>query len=303
MRSLRNILPAALLLAAGLTSGCERDAAVRSAGTPETGNRPERVVCFAPNIAETVFALGQGHRVVGVSSFCDYPPEVRDLPAVGGHIDPDFERIAMLRPDLMLLQGEHGRVAEFANMNSIRIVHVDMDSIAAIDDGIRVIGDALGCPDEATALRARIRRGLDAVSSAVETFPRQRTLLVTSRDGVDRIYTVGDKSFISELAAIAGGDNVYSHAGETYFEASKETIVASRPEAIIEFYDAAGATETQIAGRVAEWKPLAGVPAVDNGRVLLITDPCGLVPGPRIAKTAALLAEALHPDADVPDPS
>ena len=270
-------------------------------GNDDSGTRqaPERVVSFGPHITETIFRLGQGHRVVGVTTFCDFPPEVIELPKVGGQMDPDFEKVALLSPDLMILSGVHGRVAAFAADNGIPTVHVDMDSLATIDEGIATIGDALACTEKADVLRKQVKDELAAVQAAVAGSPKVRTLIITGRQlhDMNRLFTVGGSSFVSELVEVAGGENICRDAPLAYTEASKETIVMRAPEAIIEFHAGESLTDEDKAAYTADWQVFSGVPAVENGRIYFITESLTLRPGPRVALTARLLAKALHPQA------
>ena len=285
---------------------------------PETGPAPTapaaepekepakalRIVCFAPHITEVVFALGQGDRVVGVTDFCDYPPEIAGVEKVGGYMQPAFEKLTVLAPDMILLQGDHQKVAEFAETQGILVVHVAMDSIATIDEGIAIIGKALGCDAEADRLRSQIKADLEAVGAAVAKAPRCKTLIITSRmeHDLNSLYTVGGSSFVSELVALAGGDNIYADAEQPYLEASKETVVMRGPEAIIEFHAGEDLTETEAAQYVADWGDLPTLPAVQAGRIHLITPSFSLRPGPRVALIARLLASELHPDVGLSEP-
>lgn len=291
-------LRCAVLLAFAV-AGCREQPTGPGAEREQPSAPPERVVSFAPNITETVFALGQGHRLVGVSSFCDYPPEVRALRQVGGHMNPDLEAVAVLKPDLILLQGRHEKVAQFAAHNNVPVAHVDMDSLDTVDQGIQTIGDALGCPERAEALRARIRGELEAVRNATAGRPRPRVLIITTRQSHDlnNLYTVGGRSFVSELVEIAGGDNIYRDAAQPYIEASKETVVMRAPEVILEFHAGEELSQDEIRRYQDDWRQLASLPAVQNGRIHLIFESHALRPGPRMPEIARLIAAILHPDA------
>jgi len=282
-----------------LFAGCNGKETALSAGTAEA----ERIIALAPNVTEVVFALGLGDRVVGVSDFCDFPPEVANRVRVGGHMDPDFEKITMLAPDLLILQGKHQEVADFARMNRILAVHVNMDSLKSIYAGIRTIGEALGRENRAEALCADIQEQIEAVKQAVAGLPRPQILVVTTRvdHSLDNLYTVGGGSFVSELVGIAGGDNIYNKASQPYIEASKETVVVEAPDVIIEFHCGEELSREDRAAYVRDWDALRSAPAVRDGRVYLVTDMKALRPGPRIGETARMLAKLLHPKASFPD--
>jgi len=291
-RSFQHVLLIGLLLP--LLTGCGR---VDTAAAPRAG-----IVTMAPHLTETLFALGQGGRVVGVSSFCDYPPEVAALPKAGGYIDPDLEKITALAPELLIVPGEHDTVTEYAAMRHLPVLNVNMDSLESIDAGIATIGKALSCEEAAGALRAGIKGDLEAVRAAVSGLPRPKVLLITMRQDHDlnTLYTANASSFVSELVECAGGDNVYADSGNTYLEASKETIVMKAPDVIIEFHAGEALSPEEQAQYVNDWQQLPMLPAVKNGRVYLVLESHALRPGPRVAEIARILARLLHPDAELP---
>jgi iron complex transport system substrate-binding protein len=251
-----------------------------------------------------VFALGQGHRIVGVTAFCDYPPEAASKEVIGGYLDPNLERITALAPELIILPGKLEKIAELARQNGIPVLHAHMDNLQTIRDGIMRIGQALDCSDRAQALWAGMQRELDHVRYAVNDRPRPRVLLVhTRRDhDLNNIFTVGRTSFISELADIAGSENIFSDVEQAYFEASKESVVLRAPEIIIEFHAGEALSEAEQARFVADWQQLPSVPAVRDGRIHLFLESYGLRPGPRVAHIAAGLARMVHPGVQVTVP-
>jgi len=262
------------------------------------------IVTLAPNHTETVFALDQGARVVGVSSYCDYPPEVTQLPRLGGYFDPELEKIALLGPEMIIVPGDSPKVSQFAAMKGIRVLNVNMDSLETIDKGIETIGKALACEDKAGALRQRIKGELDAVRAAVASKPRPKVLILHTRTNHDfnSLQSVGGPSFVSELVDVAGGDNIFKDNSKNYLEASKESVVVQAPDVIIEFHAGEPLTEAEKAAFVADWTQFATLPAVKNNRIYLFMESFGLRPGPRVAMTARRLATFLHPDAPLPAP-
>lgn len=256
------------------------------------------VVSLGPHLTEVVFALGQGERLVGRGTYDDYPPEVARIEDVGDYLDPNLERIALLKPSLLLLPGAHKQVADFAALNQIPTVAWNMDSFASIAEGITKIGDALGCPAEAAALNARMAAQRDALAAKLAGVPRLKVLIITQRDthDVSTLYTAGGTSFVSEMVALAGGDNIYATTDQPYLEASKETIVASAPEAIVEFHPGHALTDKQRQQFIDDWQALRELPAVSKYQVYIFTDSYALRPGPRVMDMAERIARRLHPD-------
>lgn len=257
---------------------------------------------MAPHLTETVFALGQGARVIAVGNFCDYPPEVAALPRAGGYIDPDLEKISMLAPDLLIVAGKSQKLTDYAALKKLRLLNIHMDSMDTIYSGIREIGDALGCQKEAEALNGRIKDELDAVQAAVQGLPRPKVFIVTTRQDhtLNNLYTANYATFVSELVECAGGANIYATGETTYLEASKETLVMKAPDLIIEFHPGEKLSEQDKAQYVADWSELSSIPAVRRGRIFIVTESHALRPGPRVAEIARILARIIHPEARVP---
>jgi iron complex transport system substrate-binding protein len=283
MRAASGFLALVLCLA-----GCSGSAAPAGGG----------VISLAPHLTEVVFALGQGDRLVGRGAYDDYPPEVVNIENIGGYLDPNLERIALLKPALLLLPGAHKQVADFAALNQIPAVAWNMDSFASIAEGITKIGDALGCPTEASALNARMAQQRDALAAKLAGVKRVKVLIITQRDthDVSTLYTAGGTSFVSEMVALAGGDNLYAATEQPYLEASKETVVAGAPDVVLEFHPGQHMTDKQQQRFIDDWQALRELPAVSNYRVYLIDESHALRPGPRIMEIAERIARRLHPD-------
>lgn len=260
------------------------------------------IVSFGPNITETLFALGAGDRIVGVTDYCDYPPEVAQKTRVGGYLNPDFEKITALAPELIILPGKMEKLAQVAEQNGFKVLHAHMDNLRTIQEGTLAIGRAVERDAQAAELWNRIQRDLDAVRSRVAGKPRVRVLLINTRltHDLNSIFTVGNSSFVSELTEIAGGENIFNDVATPYFEASKESVVVRAPEVIIEFHAGEGLNEAEQAAYIADWNELDTLPAVRNRRVHLVLESYGLRPGPRLGLVAQRLAELLHPESAAP---
>ncbi len=274
-----------------------------SCGAPQAPPSPtparQGIISMAPHHTEVVFLLGQGDRVIGVDSYSDYPPEVAKLPKVGGYINPDLEKITMLKPALLIVGGKHQKMTEYAQLHGVAIENVHMDNVATIDTGIQRLGEVLGCVAEADALRASIHAEIEVLRADVADKPRPKVLIITGRSthSLNSLFTAGGTSFVAEMVEMAGGDNLYQDAPEAYMEASKETVVMEAPEVIIEFHAGEKLSEEEQAAYVADWGELASLPAVKNNRIHLILESHALRPGPRMVEIARIIAGYLHGDA------
>ena len=263
---------------------------------------PKGIITLAPHLTETVFALGKGTEISAIGKFDDWPPAALALPRAGGYLDPDLEKITLLHPALLIVPGQHPKVSEFARLQGIQVLNVHMDSFETIDAGIRTIGSALAAQGPAEQLVGQIAGQREAVRAAVAGLPRLKVLIVTQRQTHDlnTLYTTGGGSFVSEVVALAGGDNIYEDSKLAYLEASKETIAVRAPDVILEFHCGEVLDEVAQATYKADWQALSGLPAVVQGRIHLVLEPHGLRPGPRIMEIARRIALALHPGAEIP---
>jgi iron complex transport system substrate-binding protein len=261
--------------------------------------RPQRIIPMAPNIAETVFALGAGDRVVGVSSYTIYPPEAAAKPAVGALFDPNIERIVALDPDLIIIQQKHEKIEALCKERGIELLRVEMVSVRGIVEGIHAIGERIGVEDEAAALAANILSGLDRVAKRVEGRPRVKVFLCLGRTlgSLRGLFTVGGTSFLSELIGIAGGENIFEDIRRDFPEISVESLNARAPQAILETYPSQELSAEKRARLTEDWRALPDLPAVRDGQIHFLTEDYILIPGPRITRIAERFADLLHPEA------
>jgi iron complex transport system substrate-binding protein len=265
---------------------------------PSAQTRPQRIISLIPAVTEILFAIGAGPQVVAVSSFDEYPPEVKNLQRVGALLDPDLERILSLRPDLVVVYGSQLDLMKQLERAGIPAYNYRHAALPDVGRTIREVGDRIGHAAEAQALIKKIDAQMTSIRQRVSGRPRPRTMLVVGREigALRGIYASGGYGFLHDMLEAAGGDDVFADVKRESVQATTELILARKPEVILEIR--AGAAEAgSIASEIAVWRTLASVPAVRNGRVQFIVDQRTVVPGPRIAEGTELLARALHPEA------
>jgi len=258
-----------------------------------------RIVCLKPSVTETVFALGCGDRVVGVSSFCEYPPEAKSRPRLGGVINPNYERLIALRADLVIYQGAFGKIAEFCRKWDIPHLRVDMDDLQTIDQAIMDIGRRLNRTEKANALCSEIQDSLDAIAKAVSHRDRPRVFFSMFRTtgSFTSLTTVGPKGFLSELLDIAGCENIFDDVKQLYPQISKESLLKREPQIIIETLPREKFSPETIKKMRNDWLMFSDVPAVREGRIYFVPEELLFIPGPRIHEAALVLAKIIHPEA------
>jgi len=301
----RLIIVLALFLAGlAIAVGLERIGPWRSpARKPDDeGSRPipQRIIATAPSMVECLFALGAGQQVVGVGDFATYPPEARAKPRVGGEMNPNFERILSLQPDLVVVQGKAESLDAFCQRYGIALLRIEPDDIATTTAGMHTLGRAVGREAEADRLVARIRLDLAAVALRVAGRPRPKVFLCLGRQigSLRSLFSTGRGTFLAELLAVAGGENVLADIEQPYPQVSKESLVRRAPDVVIELHPGRVLSEADRQGVLADWKALGTLPAAAQGRVHVLTDDFLLIPGPRMARVAERLASVLHPLAE-----
>jgi iron complex transport system substrate-binding protein len=260
----------------------------------------KRIVSVVPAATETLFAIGAGPQVVAVGSYDDYPPETAKLPKLGALLDPDVERILSLRPDFAVVFNTQVDLARQLRRAGIEVFEYHQAGIDDVMRMIRALGARTGHDAEARALASTIESGLDGIKRAVAGRPRPRTMLVFGRErlALRAIYASGGIGFMHDMLTIAGGDDVFADVKQQSVQVSTETIIARRPDVIVE---ARAADSPKGHGdadaEIRAWSILGSVPAVRNHRVYFLTDDRLVIPGPRIVEGTRLLAHVLHPDA------
>jgi iron complex transport system substrate-binding protein len=202
------------------------DAMGRHVRVPST---PQRVVALAPSITETIYSIGAGDAVVGVTDFTDWPAEAKQRPSVGGIVNPSIEKLVSLRPDVVIATREvnHKDTIDELDRLSIAVFVVDPQGLDGVLESVRQVGRALNRSREADRLVDRLRARRDAVITRVRGLVRPRVLLVIWPDPV---ITVGRQAFITDVINAAGGQSVTEDLARRYPQISLEEVLRRSPE-------------------------------------------------------------------------
>jgi len=249
---------------------------------------PQRIVSLSPALTESLFALGAGAQVVGVTRFCDRPAAAQALPKVGGYLDPSPEAVLGLRPDLVVVAPSPGNrrpVLALQRLGLETLVLADR-SLADLRVALQTLGQRLDRRAEAQALQASMDQRLSALQARYRGRRPPRALLVY---GHRPLVVAGPRSFGGELLALLGAEN--SVTGRMPYPLyNMERVLASQPEVVL---DAAMDGGQDPLGFWARWPALGAVRA---GRVVVLSDRA-LRPGPGIVEALEELAVALYPPA------
>lgn len=257
---------------------------------------PRRVVSLAPSVTETLFALGLGPRVVGVTRFCDRPPGVQNLPRVGGFSDPSLEAILALRPDAVVAVPSEGnrRVVERLVDLRVPVLVVPDTTVEDVRVAITLMGAELGAAPAAQTLWNTMEARMAAVGAGVKGRPPPRVLILyDTRPAI----AAGPGSFADAMLTRAGAINVVKDATVPYPTLSLETVVALRPDVVL---DASMGARTEGGGSAALEAllgPFSDVPAVRTKRLLSVPPGVLARPGPSMAEDLEVLADLCHGNA------
>ena len=167
---------------------------------------PARIVCLTEETTETLYLLGHGHRIVGVSGYTVRPPEAREKPRVSAFINARFDKIEALNPDLVLAFSDlQADLAAELVRRGIAVVTFNQRSIDEILQMIRMLGGLVGCQEEAARLADRLRAGLDAIRQSASRVPRRVRAFFEEWDDP----LISGIRWVEELVEIAGGTPIF----------------------------------------------------------------------------------------------
>lgn len=288
----------ALLAAADTASPAAGTAATQAAGASEaSGARTasaiaaigaKRIVSMGGTLTEVVFALGQGHRVVGVDASSLYPPEATKLPQVGYFRQFSVEGVASLKPDLVIAPTEAGPPQAVAGLKGLGIAVKQFElkhSLAELNARIDDLAMLLGVPDQGQALKARIAAQVEA---AVAIPSKARVLVLSSHAG--KLQAAGRDTAIDVQLKMLGAENLMAASHRAYKPVSGEAVAALRPDVII-------TSPLSLAqGGLDAFRAQPGIavtPAAKNKRIIVLDDLLMLGFGPRVGEGMAQLAAGL----------
>lgn len=251
---------------------------------------PTRIIATSPSNTEIICALGARGRLVAVSSYATHPPEIRDLPKIGGLIDPDMESILALAPDLLVMRGINPHVEKLCHDHDIRIYQDKTDTLPTMYTTVAELGEILGRQTAAKKLIEDTRTQLARIEKRAGKRHRPTVLLtLRSPDKLGGITTVSNKSYLGQVVELAGGTNIFAEHPAPYPQVSLEDIVSLQPDIIIEAMPGeknATALQKQL---LQQWRDVGNLQAGKRGTVVVLTEDYVLIPSPRVVQLAERL--------------
>ncbi len=255
---------------------------------------PQRIISLSPSNTEVAFALDLSDRIVGVTEYCNYPPEAQDREIVGGFSTPNLEKILELEPDLVIASTIH--VEEVPRLEELGIPVLVIESVTLVDlfTSISLVSEVTGVSDNGEELITSMQERIAAVEAVVSQIPETDKLKVYYEVYSDPLMSAGSNAFVNEIITLSGGVNIFGEINESYPQISAEVVAERLPDIILypDYHGTADLMEESMAARPG-WE---NIPAVVNGEIYAISDDTFARPGPRIVEAIEDAARLFYPD-------
>jgi len=262
---------------------------------------PKRIVSLAPSNTETLFAVGAGGKVVGVTNHCNFPYDFSawfqagNMTSIGNYWTPNIEAIVALKPDLIFAAFAQEKVISTLRGMGYRVLVLAPNNINDVLKDILLVGRATDRDVEAATLVNNLRRRIDAVAGKVSGAASKPK--VYYEVWYDPIWSVGSQSWENELVEKAGGINIFADQKIDYFKANSEAIIEHNPDVII--FPLGHEIGPPFWGGFDKVKTRPGwdaINAVKNNRLSTVDEDIISRPGPRIVDALEALARIIHPE-------
>ncbi|MRX11703.1 ABC transporter substrate-binding protein [Pseudoduganella sp. FT25W] len=283
---MKKLLLAAALFAAAVAANASPVTVRDDDGNVVTLPKPaQRVIAMAPHVTELLFAAGAGDKIVGAVTYSDYPEAAKKIPRVGDNRLIDMERVAAMKPDLIVIwmHGGFERQIEGLRKLGIPLFHSEPAKLDAIADNVERLGQLMGTESVANATAADIRQQFAALTKQYASRPPVR-LFYQVWD--KPLYTLSSKSIVSDSIRLCGGVNIFADQKVTAPVVSIEAVLQANPEAII------GTSEKDY-GSVDLWKPYGTLLAVQNSNLFRLQGDLLNRAGPRMVAGTKALCEKI----------
>jgi iron complex transport system substrate-binding protein len=253
---------------------------------------PTRVLALAPSLTEMIFSLQAEDKLIGATSYSNFPEAANNLPRVGSYVQLDLEKIISLKPELCIAikDGNPRRTIDAIKGLGIPVFAIDPRNIEQILDAFRLVGDILGASQRADELVADMERRLALVKKRVDASKTRPRVFFQIAD--IPIISAGKDSYIDKLITMAGGTNLAGNMTE-YPRYSWENIMQLQPEIIVISSMAGGKSPELLK---APWQKWPEIPAVRNNQLHVVNADLFNRPTVRLIDGLEILSEILHPD-------
>jgi iron complex transport system substrate-binding protein len=253
---------------------------------------PGRIISLAPGITETLYALGLADKIVGVTTFCDWPEDARRKERVGGFTNPSIEKIVSLKPDIILATADGNRKETVLQLErlGLPVYVINPADAEGILKSILRVGEVTDEMPAAKSLVIALRKRLNSMDAQIKNKKKPRVFF---QIGLEPVISAGAGTLINEAMERAGAFNVAGQSVARYPRYSAEGIAASQPDIIL-IAPMSGDKEFKASKKF--WNKLSMVPAVKNGRIYFVDTDLISRASPRIIDAIEHMALIFHPE-------
>jgi iron complex transport system substrate-binding protein len=257
---------------------------------------PRRLISLAPSTTEQLFAIGAGDRVVGVTTYDNYPPQVQKIARVGGYVAQSLslEKILSLKPDLVLSRGDIQRpIIEALERLGLPVLAMEPKDFDDVYATMMLLGRLTNHTAQAAQVVAEMQQRVARVRQQVAAIPASQRVTVFYKAYDEPLITAGPSTFIGHLIDMAGGRNIFADVHEGYPQVSTEEILRRNPAVILGPRRHGIQLPDALSLQHPGWQHLA---AVKQHRLHWLDDDLVSRPGPRLAEALEAVARALYPE-------
>jgi len=242
--------------------------------------KPERIVSLSPANTEILFAIGAGDKLVGVTEYCNFPPQAKKIEKIGGYSTPNIEAIVAKKPDLIVASYGNGE----ENIKKLReigltVIALNPKSLQGVLQDIILVGKATGYEEEAERLVKNLQERINTVRNKGYKIPESKKPRILWVMWYPELWTAGNETFFDELVNIAGGKNI-AHDFKGWKIISKEVVLERDPQII--FCSQHKENREQISQKILNDPQLSQIEAIKNKRVYELNPDIIERPGPRL---------------------
>jgi iron complex transport system substrate-binding protein len=249
----------------------------------------EKIISLAPSMTETIFALGAGDRLVGVTTYCNYPEEAKEIDQVGDFEGPNLESVIEKNPDVVVALAMGDDEKSKLEDAGITVFLQDPQNLDEVFDNIKKIGTILGLQEEAESLTSNMNAKKDSIIETVSNYDSKKVFYEVWSEP---LMTAGPGSILDEMINLSNGENIAYDAESLYPEYSLELLIERNPEVYLTADDGFKTVED-----IKNREGYENITAIKENNIYMLHPDIVSRTGPRIIEGLEMIAQAIHPEA------
>lgn len=257
---------------------------------------PQRIISLSPSTTETLFAIGAGDQIVGVTTYCDYPAEASTKERIGGFSAKtiSIETIISMNPDLVIAGiSAHQPIADILKEAGIAVLSVEPRSIEEIKALIKELAIITGHEKQGDSLLENINSRISAINVKLKSLDEGEKVRVFYEVWDAPLMTAGPDSFTGQMISLAGGINIFSDVSGDYPQVSSEELISRNPQVILSSDTHGDKLSIEAMGEREGWK---SIDAYKNNKIILLDGNIVSRAGPRVIDAIEIISKSLYPE-------